>query len=97
MATGEVGSTLGHNSPFQIAASRPGEALADRVLTGATMCGAVLGAVAGAVVGAGAEGVIPIIAGTFGVLVGSGVTAVVGQYALLPLWTAFFERGAPRA
>ena len=73
--------------------SRPGVTLTDDVVAVAGMCGAVLGAVAGAILATTSNAVA---LGTLGVLIGSVVSAAVGRYALLPLWSALFPSTVPR-
>lgn len=97
MATVEMGSARGRNSARAFVAVCPAESRADRFFVGAAMGGAVLGAVGGAAVAAMVGSAFPVICGAAGVLAGSGVAAVVGRYALLPLWAAFFPDEVPRA
>ncbi len=97
MATVEMVSTRVRDSALQATETHSHDTLADRVFAVGAMCGAAFGAASGAILGASTEGVYPIIAGTLGVLVGSGVVAVVARYAILPLWAACFAPGEPRA
>jgi len=66
--------------------SERGESLADRVLAFAAMAGAVGGAIGGAALGMEAGTAFPLVCGTLGTMLGSGLAAG-GWCLLIRLWS----------